>query len=326
MSICYIKWYFGYKNFGDELLLIGLLWYLVEKRWYTRFRIETKNIERLQERLHRHATLLPPHIELYLVTPFSWRSLRSDIYVRWGGEVCTDARKVPYNGRTYIIKFLIPLLRGRVEVYGGIWTPHRKSTHWLYRLITKYARHIVCRDEPSYNIALQYTKKSTRQSTDHIVLYQDFAQDVVKKIIESTDNRPQSLPIDTEDTSPSWEITPYGLINLTPYLRNQKIQQEIHQLVQQHPDRQWWYISGEAGVDEKFLLELHLIIPDIRVYNWTTKSLHEILGKIAHAQYAYTTRLHITLMCRWLNIPFTPLAYQEKVTKMLAATSPLTQS
>lgn len=53
----YLKGYFGYKNFGDELLLLGVIPWVFTHTSVNFLSIEAEDVSRLQDWLVRHETL-----------------------------------------------------------------------------------------------------------------------------------------------------------------------------------------------------------------------------------------------------------------------------
>jgi polysaccharide pyruvyl transferase WcaK-like protein len=152
------------------------------------------------------------------------------------------------------------------------------------------------------------------------VLYHDFAQDVVYHVLHQTEISKM------ERNDVPWSQIPkqpYGFINLTPYLWNEDVKEKIRKVVKEYSSLAWRYIPWEADVDDYFLDELRVLVPTISVLDWTTMSIDSIVQWFDGAEYGVAMRLHLCLLCRRLDVPFLPIAYQEKVTKMLAESKPL---
>lgn len=88
----------------------------------------------------------------------------------------------------------------------------------LYRMMLPFAREIVCREQGSYRIATQYT--------DKVVLYHDFAIDVLEEV-----KRANKMQKEAEK-----DLEKYVLINFIPKHTNQEIIDQFCQRIELYPD------------------------------------------------------------------------------------------
>jgi len=99
----YLKGYYGYKNLGDEFLLLGLLSRLAgissQEGNIEHIVIETKDKERLSKRLSENKKYFSVPLELITtVGPRNpYKNNPDYIKLFGGGEVISDARPFPYN-------------------------------------------------------------------------------------------------------------------------------------------------------------------------------------------------------------------------------------
>ncbi len=294
---CYLKGYYGYKNFGDELLLFGVISYL-STLWYTHVAIETPHIQWLRDRCkqHQHLYTLPFSALSFVAANSRERRSFMDKVFGWG-EVVTDARPFPYNGRNYLLWFFKDILRWKYLLLWGIWTLSRLSTKILYRALLWKASLIVVREEDSYRVAEKYSK--------HVVQYHDFAYDVLSGL-------------DSCRTEKIWNDNKngYGIINLTPYLRNDDIKKRIQSLVNTYSWLQWYSFPWEIGVDDKRQHEISELVPWIQRFDRSKYSLEETISFLSGATCALASRLHVLVCLHRAGVPYEPVVYQEKIRKL----------
>lgn len=121
-----------------------------------------------------------------------------------GGEVVSDARPIPYNGRNYLLLFYKTILKDRYRILGGIWTEKKWGSSLLYKQFLGRAERIVVREKASYEIAKKYTK--------HVELYRDFCFDLLEtafpQIQRKPNSRKQNFQVDqpTPTTDKRWLV------------------------------------------------------------------------------------------------------------------------
>jgi polysaccharide pyruvyl transferase WcaK-like protein len=297
-----LKWYYGYKNFGDEILLLWVLFYCVQEAPdITCIFIESQDVDWLQMRINKNKNILESlwvsagiHIQIVRRIPIF--PSPQTLLVIWGWEALTDARLFPYNGWSTFVYCLRYIMFSRVWVLWGIWTINRMGTKLLYTLFLWKVERIVCRERWSHQIASQYS--------NHSLLYRDFAYSVVDvvSIKETTKYK-----------------TPYIIINLNQHIYSEenlyKVIETISPFVQTHDV---WFFPASVWNDDsdvKIYKDFVQYIPTIKLFMWTEYSLEEIFWFVSHASYALATRLHIILLLQHYWVPFDYLVYQEKIQK-----------
>lgn len=291
----YLKGYYGYKNFGDELLLLWLLPWLFARYTIEKLYIECDDVVRLENRLQRHDDLVGNLLEKIEVVPKkNTIFLQQNIKIFGGGEVFTDARPFPYNGRNYLLWFFWTILKKKFHVVGGIGTIKKKSTKLLYRFLLGRARSITVRDATSGTVAKYF---STR-----VHLYHDFALDVLEKL---------------KPTISSTDRAPYHIINVNPYIRNEQTKEHIRNLSEKYPHDEFRYIPGEMESDQLYVSEIRAIIPTLQLYDRTTYHIHDSVSFLAWAGESIAARLHVLICLHEFSVPYVPLVYQEKISKLL---------
>lgn len=287
----YLKGYYGYKNLGDELLLFGVLGRLATEWDAEKIVIESGDPIWLTQRLRRHHTMLPQWVEVYCVDRQSAKMYTKYHLVLGWGEVLTDARRFPHGGWNYLFKHFWRIIFGNFSLLWGIGRPRIFTTRLLYSWIIPRAKHVVVRDKESFAIAYSYH--------DNPLLKGDFAYPILEQ-----------LPIEKE------EVSPYNVINLNPYKRDEKSKEKVERiLIAREGDR--IFIAGDVWEDIPLYRELQNSMTWLGLFDWTSHSLREIATFLASAQYWLATRLHILLLLKFFHIPLTPLVYQEKISKVL---------
>lgn len=294
----YLKGYYGYKNFGDELLLLWLLPRVFKRYAIDSLYIEAEDPEWMAERLERHVVLLGEEIlpKIHVIPKRNRRRLGNSIKLFGGGEVFTDARPFPHNWRNYGLWFFLTILKRKYHVLGGIGTVKNKRTALLYRFLLGRARSVTVRDETSLAVAKRFSSR--------VHLYHDFAEDVLSQL----------SAVSNDVATSSWA---YHIINVNPYIRNAATNQKIQALYEKYPNDEFWYFPWELGSDDRFIQQITAIVPSIRIYNRTQYTVEEIRSFIAGAGESLAARLHILLCLHKAWVSYVPLVYQEKITKVL---------
>lgn len=290
--IIYLKWYYGHKNFGDELLLFGVLDYLKNTFQAKTVYIESQNTAWLQQRFSQNTSLLPAWL---VVIPCKKRSnlfTKRDLTVFWWWEAVTDARGFPYNGWTYMFWFFWTIITWKYIVLWGVGTIRFVSTNWLYNLFLWNAQNIIVRDAWSYSIAKKFNKNTT--------LYHDFAYDVLEKIASKKPKLNQTC-----------------IINCNPYIRSPETKSKIIDFAHKYSTYKKIYIPAEIWCDDVFYAQLAQDIPELSLYDRTDYWLQETILLIWSSRVGIAARLHVLLLLDYFWATYTPLIYQKKITKVL---------
>jgi polysaccharide pyruvyl transferase WcaK-like protein len=190
MKEAFLKGYYGYKNFGDELLLFGVV-----KRIFSEYSqinhlvIEVNNKIRIEYRVKKnyHDYLSKEQynrisfVEIkqhrrkrftHALSMLGFAKYRNYFKFFGGGEVLSDERGFPHDGRNILLLFAPIIRKGKFILLGGIGTPKKKRTKLLYDLLLPRAQAIITRDATSYKTALKRNTSTT--------LYQDFSQETIQ--------------------------------------------------------------------------------------------------------------------------------------------------
>lgn len=299
MQMLYLKWYYGYKNFGDELLLLWVIDYLAATCQPVQIAIETPDAVWLQNWLARHTHHIPD-IE---VIPVVWvrASLRmmrqASLIVIWWWEVITDARTPPHNGRNYLLRvYWLKFFGTPIWLFWWFGLPKYRWSPLLHRLLYRWASNILTREDASYQRVSQWV------SPDRIEAYHDFAYDIL-----------EHYPLSSSSTTE----TKTCIINCNPYIWSLETKQKILQYITQWKYDRVVYFPAELTIDAPMYEELVVDCSTLERYDWTSKDLAQITALFASASWGIAARLHVLLLLKHYGVPYTALVYQEKITKIL---------
>lgn len=293
----YIRWYYGYKNFGDELLLLGLMIYLHNTYNITSFVIHTKHQQRLKEFWCNH-TLEWYH--LASSTRFPLVLPKQSLLVLWWWEVLTDARPFPYNWRTTLFFHSIHCMTSPYLIVWWIGTIKKLWTSFLYKVLLWRAISVVVRDTHSYSIAKKYS--------DNVQLLHDFAFEYLK-----------SASVPWLDQTPA---DTYVILNINTHIRNHQTRAQVSDRCNTYTSSSIpiYFFPASVGTDDSDLSlysELLQIDSTIQLRDRTRFSISKTYALFLWATEVVAARLHVVLMALRCNVPVTPLIYQEKVSRLI---------
>lgn len=289
----YLKWYYWYKNLGDELLLFGVINRLVSEYNTSKIYIESADITRLNHRLTTNSRAVPDSVTVLPVSKKANLRTKRDLTVFWWWEVVSDARPFPYNGWTYLALFLPTLITKKYIIIWWVGIPKRVSTKRLYAIFLKRAQKMVVRDKHSFQVSKQYSEYCT--------LYKDFCYDFLAQYMSRYTKKPRQ--------------SNHLIININKYIRSQKTQDTIYDRAEQH--KTVYYIPWELWSDDVFYKQLKETIPHLQLLDRTVISLEELLWIVSTAEYGIAARLHVLLLLDYFWVKYTPLVYQEKINHVL---------
>jgi polysaccharide pyruvyl transferase WcaK-like protein len=294
--IGFLKWYYGYKNFGDELLLLGIIPYIFKHYQIDSLLIEAKDTVWLETRLHRHQWLLGVHFHKITVIAkhSAWKQKR-DVLFLWWWEVLTDGRSFPHNWRNYLL-YRKTILFGKYNLLWGIGTPQSFFSKILRKVLLSRAQSVVTREKRSYDVVTTFRKQET-------VLYHDFAKDVINPLLSSI-----SVANNTAKHR-KW------VVNVNPYIWSSETKQRLIQYWKQFD--YVLFFPAELWVDDTYYNELKVALPDLMLYDRTKNDIQTILYDVSTRSGVLAARLHVLRLAKLLNIPFEALVYQEKIKTFL---------
>lgn len=306
----YLKCYYWYKNFGDEILAIGVInrifaTYPTIKKLY----IEVGNKERFDSRLDKNSHYLTDSLckveciqkNNYWKIIAKWLCNPKALKFLWGWELFTEARGWFHWWWNYALLFWMDFWRKNVVLLGGFWTPTRSWLHKLYKLTVKNSQKIVVRESRSYKVIAWYLWSNLTT----LVKHDDFSTQVVKIWQE----RQKAIKTASEKQN-------IVLVNLTPYRHIETYLDALRVSV-----HVWWHClhvyfpCWQEDVD--MIWQLKVIMPRITAYCRRNNDIDTTLTYMSTVSSAVGSRLHFIYILHLLGVNVVPIVYQEKISTFL---------
>ncbi|MFZ2151080.1 MAG: polysaccharide pyruvyl transferase family protein [Candidatus Absconditicoccaceae bacterium] len=307
----FLKGFYGYKNFGDEMLFFGLVNWIENNYDISKLIVESGDQIRLEDRIKDNKNYLGSildKIEIVPINPYKIRYISHALNLLGrgeykklfkffgGGEVLDDSRKFPHDGWNMALLYNNTIRRKKFVLLGGIGTVKNNWTKKLYNFVMPRAKNIICRENVSYHIAKKYNPES--------VLYEDFSLDVLNTFQKSATRK---------DTI----LFPYILINLTPRSQGHDSINKIKKFCDDYPKHKKIFFPCDINDDSQYFIELKNYIPDIELYNRTKHSLSEALDLFYNSDGGIGARLHFLYPLKIFEKNYQALIYEEKIEKMI---------
>lgn len=338
MHTGYLKGYYGYQNFGDELLLFGVLQHIAQHIPIRKLYIEAGDKARLENRLrknkqHRHQ--LPYTIQIVQIHKHTKQMMESSVKIFGGGEVLNDedsytvtdhsikeyilklaSRIFTRSGWNYFIRFFSDIRHRNFYILGGIGKPHKLSTKLLYKILLPRARHIRVRDKESFDIATRYTS--------HATLINDFSTSILQAF-QSSNTMTHQHPRDTSSAKniSAWnQQNSYIVCNISSHVASTVYFDKLMKVSEQYHDSKQLFFPCDMHDDYKLWHKLKMIIPRLKLYNRTEHSLNHSLQILYNASYGIGSRLHFLYPLKIFDVPLQAIVYKHKVHKIINASFP----
>jgi len=328
----YLRGYYGYKNFGDELLFFGVIKRLFTKYPLTKLFVEVGNTSRMEDRVWENYQWLLTENQLknikfintkqhtykfitHLIN-FLGRGKYKKVFKFFGWwEVLSDERPFPHDGRNFPILFHYSVRKWQFILLGGIGKPHKLWTEKLYKYLLPKADKIIVRDKDSYATAKKISSSpSSPSEREHyiewyhnVVLYQDFAQE----IIQNAACRIQNL-----EWRNKWK---YILVNINKQSVNAENLQKIIVFCAQYPDHKKIFFPCDMNDDIYCFSIIKKYISDLEMYDRTQHSLSESLSLFYTADGGIWARLHFLLPLKLYEKTIVAIPYADKINKLITS-------
>lgn len=308
----FLKCYYGYKNFGDELLLFGVLQKIQELQRIDHLIIEVGDKIWMDHRLTSNTAL-------FAFCSFTIQTVQRGLYPKslicntvkffGGGEVINDQDKYvgknilkkiffaffARSGRNYLLQYPKDFFWWEVYMLGGIGKIYKRTSRLLYALIFPRIAHAFLRDEDSCNIIQHYTPNYTQVD--------DFSTPVIQQYKQT---HPQTKVQDK-----------YILINASSHVNIQSYIHKLETFVHKYPKHKIIFFACDMRDDIYVYHQLHKKYKKMSLYDWTQYPLTNTLDVLAGAQAAMGSRLHFLYPLKLLDIPLDPIIYKDKVRKLI---------
>jgi len=350
----YLRGYYGYKNFGDELLFFGVIKHLFAKYPLTKLFVEVGNDSRMEDRVRENYQWLLTDKQLnsikfinakqhkykiitHLVN-FLGRGKYKKVFKFFGWwEVLSDERDFPHDGRNIPLLFNYSVRTWQFVLLWGIGKIRRLWTETLYRYLLSKAEKIIVRDKDSYAIAKErgtrWMSQDTKELHNNVVLYQDFAQETILGY-KGVGTRGQELGDRNEGVgtrgmnqvpnsnhrvpnSNHHVPHPYILININKQSVDMENIQKIVDFCRQYPDYKKIFFPCDMNDDINCFSIIKKYISDLENYDWTKHSLQESLSLFFHADGGIGARLHFLLPLKLYEKCIVAIPYADKINKLI---------
>lgn len=303
-----IKGYYGYKNFGDEMILFSVLHRVEQNLNPKQIVISAGNKARMQERLKRHQNRYPqsllPKIEILAksgITDHFKNLLRIgqdwDFLVLGGGQVIDEERSFPHDGRNLPLLYKKYLNNGQFALIGGIGTQHKDGTPLLHKMLLERAKIVLLRESFSEGIAertLSHEQTKKLKKTGELSLSL-LAQ--AKKQRENTSN----------------QRDPYVLINISPAVDFTLAVKKIKIFLKKFPKAHPIFFPAHQEEDLPFGLRLQEQIPGLDIIDWTGMELEQTLKLLYFAEAGIGQRLHFLFPLKYFAKEYEVLQMNHKL-------------
>lgn len=309
----YLRGYYGYKNFGDELLFFGVVKQLFTKYPLTKLFVSVGNVSRMEDRVWENYRDLLTEKQLkslkfintkqhkykiitHLIN-FLWLGKYKKTFKFFGWwEVLSDERPFPHDGRNIPLLFDYSVQKKQFALLGGIGKIRKPRTEMLYRHLLPKAERIIVRDRDSYQIAKKFNPENT-------VLYQDFAQETI-----------ESFKPKVQSSKPK-----YILININKQMVNHENVTKIKDFCAKYPDHKKIFFPCDMNDDTHCFLFIKKYISDLEDYDWTAHPLSQSLSLFYHADAGIWARLHFLLPLKLYDKPIVAIPYADKINKLISS-------
>lgn len=293
----YLKGYYGYKNFWDELLLFGVIEEIFRRYSVEALVIEVGNKERIQKRIHQNKEFLnhfyrsrnikipwntisffEPHNPLsqkqywikkrksYLQCFLGQHPYRSYFKVFGGGEVIDESRNFPHNGRSLLLLYARSIFHSNFTLRGGLGWQNQRSSRLLTKILLKYSKEPLLRDPHSYIYS--------QQLYHHTTQIKDFSTNLLRFFLKQY----QAIPP---------HKSAYYLLNMSPAYNIKTLKSISYPL----SDKQGYFFPCDMNFDPEIFHQHFPNLP-LEIFDRTQHTLAEILTIIKNSEIWIWSRLH----------------------------------
>lgn len=314
----YLRGYYGYKNFGDELLFFGVVRRLFTKYPLTKLFVEVGNVSWMEDRVRENYQWLLTEKQLKAIkfvsakqhtykvithlVNFLWRGKYKKTFKIFGWwEVLSDERPFPHDGWNIPLLFNYSVQKKQFMLLGWIGKSRKSRTDLLYRYLLPKAEMIAVRDRESLAIA-------KKLNPDNTILHQDFAQEIIMNAefrMQNSENKKKNS---------KWK---YIMININRQMVNHENIQNIMAFCKQYPDHKKIFFPCDMNDDKHCLSLLKNYISDVEIYDRTKHSLPDTLSLFYYADGGIWARLHFLLPLKIYGKPIVAIPYADKINKLI---------
>jgi len=309
-----IKWYYGYKNLWDELIIFSLLNRADERFNPDKISIECWDEKWLENWILKHKDFLIPWIitKLNFLRKPNWqekiqiclwkrRNLYDFIILGWW-EVVDESRNFLYRWRNLFFQYRRNIKQWNTAIIGGLWTNKKRWTSFLQNFLVKNANIIILRDQNSFEL----TKKILEQNWQNREEKAEYDWDLTLSLLEET------TEIFTQEKI-KFKKDPYYLVNFSPLCDKEKSFKLIREFADSHKNIQPIYIACNKSEDEKFFADIQEILPNCEIFDRTQANIVETLKLFYFAKWWIWARLHFLYILKFFKKEYIKLHDSHKI-------------
>ena len=309
-----IKWYYGYKNLWDELIIFSLLNWADERFNPNKISIECWDEKRLEDWILKHRDFLIPWIikKLNFLPRPNWkekiqiclwmkRNLYDYIILGWW-EVVDESRSFLYRWWNLFLQYKRSIKKWIAAIVGGLGTSEKRWTSFLQTFLVTNANIIILRDQNSFDLTKKFLGQDWQNREDKA----EYDWDLTLSLLEETKT------VFSEEKIKS-ERDPYYLVNFSPLCDKEKSFKLIKKFADSHKNMQPIYIACNKSEDEKFFKDIQEILPNCEYFDWTQANIAETLKLFYFAQWGIWARLHFLYILKFFEKEFVKLHNSHKI-------------
>lgn len=303
----YVKGFYGYKNFGDEVILFGLLNFLQKQYNPEKIVVEVWDLQRIQSRVNMNLEFLDQWVldkldfvenseiskRFRQILSILWFGKYRDFFKVFGGwEVLDESRKFPHDGRNLAILHHKNILKKQFILVGGIWKNSQNKTKFLFKFLLPKAQKIYCREKTSLSRASKYGWDCK--------LIDDFCTDALsRKKIETKKDKKSNI-----------------LINISPKYFCENNLKKIENFVwNASPDCDKIFFPADINLDKDYYSEIIKNIPNLQIYDRTKHKLVDTINLFENCVWWIWSRLHFLYPLKYFWKDFESLSDSDKIKK-----------
>ena len=305
----YLKWFYWYKNFWDEVLLFWLLNYLQKECNPDEIVVEVGNIEWIQSWLNKNKEYLQDWIidkldfvenkEIskrfrQILSFFGINKYKKYFKVFGGWEVLDESRKFPHDGWNLALLHHYSIRKWKFILVWWIWTCERFRTKKLFKYILHKAQKIICREKTSYERVISHWWKNA-------ISYEDFSKEIFKDSSLLSEWQKNNI-----------------LINISPKYFNKNNIEKIKNFVWKHgSDCKKIFFPADINIDKELFTAVRKNIPDLEIYDRTKHSLKDSVELFSTCISWIGSRLHFLYPLKIFGKDFESISDSDKVKKII---------
>ena len=309
-----IKWYYGYKNLGDELIIFSLLNRADERFSPDKISIECWDEKWLENWIFKHKAFLIPWIfEKLNFVPIPNREekikiclwMRRDVYdfiILWWWEVVDESRDFLHRWWNLFFQYRRSIKKWITAIVWWLGTNKKRWTKFLQKFLVKNSNIIILRDQNSFEL----TKEILQECWQNREEKAEYDWDLTLSLLEETKE------IFTEEKIKS-KRDPYYLVNFSPLCDKEKEFRMIKKFADAHKKLQPIYIACNKSEDEKFFKDIQEILPNCEFFDRTQANITETLNLFYFAQWGIWARLHFLYILKFFEKEIVKLHDSHKI-------------